>query len=992
MRLVGALLVLVTAVTGSFSLPPAAAHAAARPSLGLSPAAPMVGEVISVRTRLASRVARPVRLERLSGNRWVRVNRGVTSRTGVVALSYRATSTRTVVRVVAPAHRAHGRRYAGVVTRPAAVRGTQQDVTASFARDAGNRVDVRVTVAHARAGRLVDVQALQPDGTWRALATRRMTTSRSLLIDDATTVATATGKRLRVRVAAFRGAPATASPVHVPPTVDVPVVVDGAPAQLSATTTGAVRSVRFFLDGVLIGEDTTAPWGITADPKPGSHDVVVRAIGAVESVLSPVAAFERSAAPLGVDTGIAENFALDTMQSGLELPTSAGSTPDGLVFVAEKSGLVKVVEPADETGWLPPRVVLDLRGDVLDEGDAGLTGLAVDPDFVINHYVYLSHVRDDGGTDRHTQRVVRFTWDGTELDPESAWTVLGSVTGADCWADESISTPDCVPLIGQSHTIGDLVFDDDGRLLVGIGDGALYLTGNGLAGRLETLRTQDPEVLAGKVLRIDPQTGRGVPDNPLYTGDGSSNASRVVALGLRNPFRFAVRGDQLVIGDVGEGDVEEVDAADLGEPGEVPNFGWPCLEGDEETNLGDVTDPESPWHSCAAVRGDGGSRAPAYSYPHLDNGGSISGGVFLDSVSYPTAVRGSYVFGDYAQGFIHTATVGEDGAVTGVTGLADATAAEGPVKFFTGPDGLVWSVSITTGSLRRIRWTGESLADRCPTGTFRRTFHDLDGPDSPFDEVYDDPDWAWLFPYAAVQVPTTPLAEATCEPAVQLVATAGSPWASPEEPDLRAHPGDRFATSWRGRIDVEAGTWRFQVDGTEWMRLRIDNEPVHDFYANPFWGEARVHDVFLSKGQHLIGAEHLHGDVEDAAAEVIWTRVGGPPNVSLVLPSNGHVPSAGEVPWSVEVSDPDGDDPTALASTVVLAVDMLHYTGATFHAHPSSRITGQTSGTLHVDDVHSPGSVVVRLRATVTDASGARSTSAPAYVCLPGTTAGPCAG
>ncbi|MFC7503450.1 PQQ-dependent sugar dehydrogenase, partial [Nocardioides sp. GCM10030258] len=161
----------------------------------------------------------------------------------------------------------------------------------------------------------------------------------------------------------------------------------------------------------------------------------------------------------------------------------------------------------------------------------------------------------------------------------------------------------------------------EGRLLVGIGDGALYLTGNGLAGRLLTLRAQDPEVLAGKVLRIDPVTGHGVPDNPLYVGDGSSNASRVLALGLRNPFRFTVHGDQLVIGDVGEMTWEEVNVLDVEESAGVANFGWPCREGDGATDLGDVADPESPWAACGAVRGEGGSRLPSYSYQHHGNGG-----------------------------------------------------------------------------------------------------------------------------------------------------------------------------------------------------------------------------------------------------------------------------------------------------------------------------------------------------------------------------------
>ncbi|KRA37290.1 MULTISPECIES: PQQ-dependent sugar dehydrogenase [unclassified Nocardioides] len=973
----GVLLALVTTLAGALTLAIPAADAAVRPPLVVSPAPPMIGEYVAARTRLASQVARPVRLQRLSGTRWVTVARGVSSRRGTVSLAHRATATRTVLRVLAPATRIRGRHYSAVASRPAAVRGTPQAVSLALSRDVSARVDARVTVSHARSGRVVEVQAQASDGTWRAVATRRLGTSRTLLIDDAATVATVAGKRLRALVAAHRGAPATASPVHLPPTVGVPAVVDGDPAQLTVTTTGAVRSVRFYLDGRLVGEDTSAPWNVTADPSVGTHDVVARAIGPVESVLSPASAFERATAPLGVDSGVAESFALDTVQSGFELPTSAASTPEGLVLVSEKGGLVKVVEPTDDGEWSLPRVVLDLRDDVLDEGDAGMTGLAVDPAFADNGFVYVSFVRDDGGDDRHAQQVVRFTWDGTDLQPDSRHVVLGSVTGPACYDDDNVRTPDCVPMVGVAHTIGDLGFDDQGRLLAGIGDGSLYLTADGLAGRLRTLRAQDPEVLAGKVLRIDPATGRGVPDNPLYVGDGSSNASRVVALGLRNPFRFTVHGDQLVIGDVGEMTWEELDVLELDPSQEVANFGWPCLEGDEATALGDVSALDSPWSACGAVRAEGGASAPSYSYPHHGNGGSVSGGVFLDSTAYPAAMRGRYVFGDYAQAFIRTAAVDHGGDVTGVAGLADATAAEGPVKFFTGPDGLVWSVSITTGSLRRIRWSGDALADRCPVGTFRRTFHDLDGPDSAFDQEYDgDPAYAWLFPYAAVQVPTAALGEATCEPAVQLAETSGN----------------RFATSWRGRVDVEAGTWRFQVDGTEWIRLWVDNQPVHDFYANAFWGDARVHDLVLSQGQHLVQVEHLHGDEDTAAADVSWTRTGGPPSVALTAPANGHVPADGVVPWSVEVSDPDGDDPADLASTVVLAVDSLHYTGDTFHAHPSSRITGQTSGTLALDDVHAPGSVVIRLRATVTDASGARTTSAPVYVCLPGVDAGPCAG
>ena len=991
-RAVGTLVMIVVLVATLAGVPGARAEAAARPALTLASASPIVGETVAVTTRLATRVVRPAVLQRLSGSRWLDVVTTRSASTGQVVARFRLRWSSVTLRVLAPAYRSGGRRYDAVVSGALRVVARPQSVSLRTARDAAGRVDATLIASHLRRGRRSELQEQAPDGSWRTLASTAMAGSRTITLPDAALASAVRGKRLRARLAPLAGAPATVSSVQEPPRVRPPTVDAGDVTTLSVTTSGAVRKVRFYVDGVLAGEDTSAPWSVQVQPSSGRHDAVVRAVGPVESVLSEAVTFERDSPPLGADTGIAEGFALDTVQNGLELPTSAGTTTDGAVLVAEKSGVVKIIEPT-EGGWAVPRPVLDLSAAVLDQGDAGLTGLAVDPGFADNGQVYVALVRDDGSDELRSQQVLRFTWDGEVLDPASRHVVLGSVTGPACADPASIRTPDCVPLIGEAHTIGDLVFDDEGNLLVGIGDGSLYATENGLPDRHETLRAQDPEVLSGKVLRIDPATGHGVPGNPLYAGDGSSNSSRVLALGLRNPFRFTVREHQLVIGDVGEGSWEEVDVVDLTDlPAQAPNFGWPCREGDEDTALGSVTAADSPWHACAAVRAPGGSLAPSYSYPHRGNGGSVTGGVFLDAPSYPASVRGRYILGDYAQMFIRTASIDHDGEVSAVTELADATAAEGPVKFFTGPDGLVWSVSIMTGSLRRVRWTGEPLADRCPVGTFRRAFHDLDGPDSAFDQDWTtDPQWSWLFPYAAVQLPTATVGDPSCEPVVALPGTSGTPWLAEGGTDDRAHPGDRFGTSWRGRIDVEAGTWRFQVDGTEWVRLWVDNQPVHDFYANAFWGDERVHDVVLSRGQHLVAAEHIHGDADEAAAEVTWTRVGGPPSIRLTAPASGQVATDGTVPWSVTVADPDGDDVASLEAGVELAVDLLHYTGGTFHAHPSSRVRGEADGTVSIDDVHAPGSVVVRLRASVADASGARTTSAPVYVCPVGSTAGPCA-
>lgn len=993
-RVRGAVVALVLCLPLACVLNPGPAHAAV-PSLTITPTAPAVGDTVQVTSTLPTRVRRPVQLQRAGGGRWVTLTRAWSTTTGRVSLRTRLISTRTSLRVLAPSYRSSGRRLPAVTTRSSTVTAATEAVRLTTRIVAG-RAEARITASHLLTGRPVRLQARTPGG-WTTVASGTATTSRLVVLTAA--LVTAQGRDLRAVLPAHAGRASVVSAVQRPPTVAVTATTDGDGARLDAATTGTVEEVRFFADGVLLAKDTTSPYTTTWTPRVGRHDVVARAIGPLDSVLSPATDVVTTAAPVTADTGVSEGYAIEVVQDGFELPTSAASLPTGGVLVTEKAGVVKVVEPGED-GWSLPRTVLDLRDEVHDGGDSGLIGIAVDPGFADNGFVYLSYVRDDGEEGdpgagvRRTQQVARYSWDGAALDPDSRHVVLGGVTGPACSAEDGIRTPGCVPLLGESHTIGDLGFDDDGHLLVGIGDGSLYYTANGLAGRPETLRAQDPDVLAGKVLRVDPATGKGVPGNPLYDGDGTTNASRVLALGLRNPFRFTVHDGDLVIGDVGEGATEEVDVVELHDltPTTGPaNFGWPCREGEADTALGDLADEESPWHACAVVRSGGATRGPSYSYPHTGAGGSISGGVFLDSEAYPAAMRGRYVFGDYAQGFLRTAELAHGGAVSDPAPLADASAAAGPVKALTGPDGLVWTVSITTGALRRIRWTGTQQADQCPVGSFRRTFHDLDGPDSPFDEEIPESPYSWLLPYAAVQLPPQALAAPTCEPGIRL-ATDGSPWATEHAPDTRAHPGDRFGTAWRARVALEAGTWRFTVAGSEWVRLWVDDQVVHDFWSNPFWQlQHRQHDLVLGPGQHVVRAELVHGDEAAAEAEVTWTRVGGPPVVELRAPANGVVATAGTVPWQVEVSDPDGDLPAELAARTRLEVDFLHYTGDTFHAHPSSRIGGQLAGILAVSDVHAPGAGVVRLRANVTDAGGTRSVSAPVYVCFAGGAVGPCA-
>ena len=155
-----------------------------------------------------------------------------------------------------------------------------------------------------------------------------------------------------------------------------------------------------------------------------------------------------------------------------------------------------------------------------------------------------------------------------------------------------------------SHSIGTVEFGRDGALYASGGDGASFNfvdygqdgeplnpckdpgsgtlpAAEGGALRSQDLQTEsDPVSLDGSVIRVDPATGAALPDNPLFT-NSDPNARRIIAYGMRNPFRFTTRPgtEELWIGDVGWGDWEEINRLTNPTDAGVENFGWPCYEG-----------------------------------------------------------------------------------------------------------------------------------------------------------------------------------------------------------------------------------------------------------------------------------------------------------------------------------------------------------------------------------------------------------------------------
>ena len=265
------------------------------------------------------------------------------------------------------------------------------------------------------------------------------------------------------------------------------------------------------------------------------------------------------------------------------------------LWLAERAGRVLEIAPdGSRTG-----LVLDLTKLVSKGQEQGLLGVALDPGFARNGLFYVDYTDLDGDT-----RVVRYTW-----------------------RDRTAGQPRQLLVEDQpydNHNGGELLFDRTGKLLVGLGDGG---SAGDPGNRAQSLGSD-----LGKILRIDPATGRGLPDNPYPVN------SRVWALGLRNPWRFSfdTNGD-LYLGDVGQNKVEEVDVV----PPRLQrgaNYGWSVYEGDQVFKPAELITLGGP-----LIR-------PAYTYLHSTQGGcSVTGGRVYRGRAVPSLV-GGYVFADYCIG------------------------------------------------------------------------------------------------------------------------------------------------------------------------------------------------------------------------------------------------------------------------------------------------------------------------------------------------------
>ena len=630
-------------------------------------------------------------------------------------------------------------------------------------------------------------------------------------------------------------------------------------------------------------------------------------------------------------TPLPDGFSEEIVAGGFHAPVSVQFSPDGRIFVAEKGGLIKVLDGVGDT---TPEVVADLRSEVYEYYDRGLLGFALDPGFPSNPYAHVLYTYDApiGGTAPR--------WNDQCPNPpgenEDGCVASGRLSRLRIEGDTAVSEQ---VLINDwctqfpSHSTGDLRFGPDGSLYASAGDGASFTfvdygqqgsprnpcgdppggsgaaltapTSEGGAMRSQDLRTSgDPVGLDGTVIRVDPATGAGLPDNPLASS-ADPNARRIVAYGLRNPFRMTVRPGtgEVWLGDVGWTSYEEVDR--IADPtGPVKNFGWPCYEGNGRQPGYDGPDfslCESLYAQPNAVT------APWFTYTRdgtamageaercVSNGlASTSGVSFYTGSSYPTRYRNALFFADYSRSCIYTMPVGADGLPDAARAEAFASAPQ-PVYLTMGPDGNLWYVNLG-GTLRRIVYAGGEV-NRAP----------------------------------AAAVSATPTQGAT--PLTVQFDGSGS-----HDPDS----GDAVAS------------YDWDLDGDGSYGDASGPDPTHT-YQQPgtYTAALRVTDG--------------HGAVSTPATVRI-SAGNTSPTARITAPDAGTTWQPGD-PITFAGSASDAQDGTLPASSLSWTITLQHCAiGGGCHAHPLQNLTGVAGGSFPAPDHEYPSYVEVQL--TATDSGG----------------------
>jgi glucose/arabinose dehydrogenase len=334
----------------------------------------------------------------------------------------------------------------------------------------------------------------------------------------------------------------------------------------------------------------------------------------------------------------------ETPVFGLSNPTAFEIAPDGRIFVCQQGGSLRVIK----NGVLLATPFLTLSVD--SSGERGLLGIAFDPNFAANRFLYLYYTVS---TNPRHNRVSRFTANGDVVVPgsESIILELDNLSGA------------------TNHNGGAIHFGPDGKLYIAVGE-------NATASNAQTLSN-----MLGKMLRIN--TNGTIPnDNPFFNTATGNNRS-IWALGLRNPFTFAFQPGtgRLLINDVGQSAWEEINDGIAGS-----NYGWAICEG--------FCNPPNI-----------NFRDPLLVYANDAQTCAIAGGTFYNpgTVQFPLSFVGKYFFADLCAGWIRVFDPSTKTASDFANGISQ------PVDLKVGADGSLYYLSRGSGAVFRVQFTEPML-------------------------------------------------------------------------------------------------------------------------------------------------------------------------------------------------------------------------------------------------------------------------------------------
>ncbi|MEO5864995.1 MAG: PKD domain-containing protein [Nitrospiraceae bacterium] len=320
------------------------------------------------------------------------------------------------------------------------------------------------------------------------------------------------------------------------------------------------------------------------------------------------------------------------------------------------------------------------------------------------------------------------------------------------------------------HSMDTVMFGPDGALYASAGDGASFTfadygqdrsplnplgdppvgiggvqtppTAEGGRTRSQSLRrVSGPAVLNGTLIRVDPFTGSGLANNPL-SASADPNARRIVAYGLRNPFRFTFRPgtNEVWIGDVGDVSWEEIDRIPNPLASTVGIFGWPCYEGASQHGSFKALG----LNICNTLYTSGSAIPPYFAYRHSQKvvagetcpigSSAISGIAFYRGGAYPATYQGALFFSDSSRKCIWSMLAGANGLPDPATRATFVAGAGLPVDLQIGPGGDLFYVDFGGGTIRRIQHTSGNQA---PTAVIKAT--PLSGP-TPLTVAFDGRD------------------------------------------------------------------------------------------------------------------------------------------------------------------------------------------------------------------------------------------------------------